>query len=119
MSEDNIVFTGGADGSVNSWPLASIKSHMKNYLLLDDKEIVPKHVTFIDDHDILIYANLKSSSKLLHFVGSEYRLAESYDLPQNSSTYCIMELSLDRQCIAFASIRGNVTLYRSKLFYLL
>ncbi|OXU24481.1 hypothetical protein TSAR_014047 [Trichomalopsis sarcophagae] len=113
ISEDDIVYTGGADGYVNFWPLGSIKSYMENHILLENKDIIPKNVNFIDDGDVFIFINCDSSNKILHFCKKQYQLKHTYDVSDYSSTYCIMELSLNRQRIALASIKGEVTLYDS------
>ncbi|XP_031784570.1 WD repeat-containing protein 6 isoform X2 [Nasonia vitripennis] len=111
ISEDDIVYTGGADGYVNCWPLGSIKSYMENHILLENKDIIPKNVNFIDDGDVFIFINCDSSNKILHFCKKQYQLKYTYDVSDYPSTYCIMELSLNRQRIALASIKGEVTLY--------
>ena len=118
MSEDDIVFTGGADGSVNSWPFTSIKNYiLDNIILEDNKDLIPKHVTFGSSSDILIYTNSEDNRKILHFSNYNYNLVNSYSLPEYASTYCIMELSPDKQYIALASIKGDITLYKSKVYF--
>lgn len=111
ISDENVIYTGGSDGSVNSWALASIKSSNKNFVsICDNKENIPKHVIFLDKEDILVLTNSKSLSKLLHFHGNDYKSLNYYDLHEDS-IYYIMELSPDKKNIALASIQGDILIY--------
>lgn len=117
VSDNEIVYTGGADGSVNRWPLSRVYKKLQNNILIESNgDTIPKYVTYTDNDDILIYASIKNNSQLLHFSHDEHQFLYSYDLPEFSSSYCIMELSLNRRCLALASINGSVTLYTSKSF---
>lgn len=113
MSQDNIIYTGGADGSVNSWPSTKTTNYVHNNVALDT-DMVPKYVNYLNNCDIIVYANIRSTSKLLHYSEDENLLKNVYDLPEHNSSYCIMEISLDRKSIALASIKGEITLYKSK-----
>ncbi|XP_011502561.1 PREDICTED: WD repeat-containing protein 6 [Ceratosolen solmsi marchali] len=48
ISEDNIVFTGGGDGSVNSWPLKNINPLQNHVLLEINNHMLPKHIHIIN-----------------------------------------------------------------------
>ncbi|KAL7289608.1 hypothetical protein TKK_0016464 [Trichogramma kaykai] len=112
ISVNNILFTGGADGSVNCWSMIDIKSSMSQYSLLEDSQKeVPKHVIFLENSDVLVYSSLKSNTRILHYKKNKNQILDSFSLPEFSSAYCIMELSPNRQKFALASIRGDIILY--------
>jgi WD40 repeat protein len=113
ISEHDTVYTGGGDGSVNSWPLKHINFLQNHVLLENHKHIFPKHVYFIDNSNILIYSNFKSKHKIFLY-NNAFQLLNSYDLPKCLSSYYIMELSANRQCMILASIEGNIALYKSE-----
>lgn len=87
---------------------------MENNILLDNKDVMPKNVNFIENSDVFIFINCDSNNKILHFCKNPYQLKKTYDISDYSSTYCIIEHSLNRKRFALASIAGEVTLYDSK-----
>ncbi|XP_031827082.1 tRNA (34-2'-O)-methyltransferase regulator WDR6 isoform X2 [Nomia melanderi] len=109
ISDDNkYIFTGGADGAVHTWSL--VNSYIQRVIMLPKNLscISPKYVRYLYNSNFSIFnedGNLFVMNKL-HSDPIESLYLEKY------STYCIMEVSLCRSYICFASRDGYVTLYK-------
>lgn len=112
-SDDDIIFTGGGDGSVNLTPFPNLTNAYLTTILLESKtEFVHKYVSFVDENNIILLSNVGKDS-LLHSVEISSENMKFVDLPKYLSSYYIIEPSLNKQFIAIGSISGEVTIYES------
>ncbi|KAJ8665194.1 hypothetical protein QAD02_006856 [Eretmocerus hayati] len=114
VSENEVIYTGGADGSVNSWPFhrPDLKTVTETKISLEDVDnFTPKHVRFIDSDNLLIFSNEKNCSKMLFMKKTEHEQEMVCNLPNHVSNYCTLEICPSKSRLAVASISGEVTIY--------
>nr|XP_033338866.1 WD repeat-containing protein 6 isoform X1 [Megalopta genalis]XP_033338867.1 WD repeat-containing protein 6 isoform X1 [Megalopta genalis] len=108
-SDDNkYVFTGGADGAVHVWPL--VNNYVQKVFVIPKNFLCssPKRVCSLCNGNFLVFnedGNLFVVNKLYSDP------IESLYLKKYSS-YCVMEVSLCRSCICFASRDGDICIYK-------
>lgn len=108
ISNDNRnVLTGGADGSVYAWPVASCNSSEIS-LPYDDMRNIPKHISYLSSGTILLF---DEKGTLLYYNRGDKTPSDSLYLEKYRS-YCIMQVSPCRSSIAIASIEGYVIIYK-------
>lgn len=111
VSDDNkIIFTGGADGAVHAWPF--VNDYIQKAILLPKAHIhmLPKYVCCLRSGNFLIF----NENGTLFIFNNCYRSLGSLYL-EKYSTYCVMEVSLCRSCVCFASRDGYITIYKGKI----
>lgn len=108
ISDDNkIIFTGGADGAIHAWPF--VNDYIQKAILLPKAHIhtLPKYVYCLRSGNFLIF----NENGTLFTFDNCYRSLGSLYL-EKYSTYCVMEVSLCRSCVCFASRDGYITIYK-------
>ncbi|XP_078050638.1 tRNA (34-2'-O)-methyltransferase regulator WDR6-like isoform X2 [Augochlora pura] len=102
------VFTGGADGAVHAWSL--VNDYARKVSVIPDNILrsSPKHVCHLSNGNFLVFnedGNLFIVNKLYNDP------IESLCLKKYSS-YCVMEVSLCRSRVCFASKDGDISIYK-------
>ncbi|XP_053970887.1 WD repeat-containing protein 6 [Hylaeus volcanicus] len=108
ISDDNKnVYTGGADGAVYTWSL--VDNYFQRAVLLPTNHTsLPKYVSYLNNDKLLVF-NEDGNLFIVNRLHSN--LIQSLYL-ERYSTYCVMEVSLCRCYICFASKDGYVTIYK-------
>lgn len=108
VSEENTIYVGGGDGSVSTQPFEPYKnlktSFLPGFLPGNDTRDFPKYVCYLHDDTILVFTEL---GKLLHYSKEMMHKSTMY----LRKDYYIMQVSLDRRRVAFASREGYVKVY--------
>ncbi|CAG5103493.1 Similar to Wdr6: WD repeat-containing protein 6 (Mus musculus) [Cotesia congregata] len=106
VSKDkSTIFTGGANGGVNCWPLNKPTPELLPKLSFTDKQI-PKYLSYLHCGTLVIFVD---NGQLLTY-DRELAPKDSIILPRYKS-YCLMQVSPNRKLIAFASKDGHVDLF--------
>ncbi|KAH0550310.1 WD repeat-containing protein 6 [Cotesia glomerata] len=106
VSKDkSTIFTGGANGGVNCWPLNKPTTELLPKLSFTDKQI-PKYLSYLHCGTLVIFVD---NGQLLTY-DRELAPKDSIILPRYKS-YCLMQVSPNRKLIAFASKDGYVDLF--------
>ena len=112
VSDDNkIIFTGGADGAVHAWPF--VNDYIQKVILLPKAHIhtLSKYVCCLRSGNFLIF----NENGTLFIFNNYYKSLLGSLYLEKYSTYCIMEVSLCRTYVCFASRDGYITIYKGKL----
>ncbi|KYN30635.1 WD repeat-containing protein 6 [Trachymyrmex septentrionalis] len=110
VSEDNIVYVGGGDGSVHMQPFEHYKSLETIFLSSgNDTCNFPKYVSYLHDGTILVFTELGT---LLHY-NKEMMLKNTIYLTKEH--YYIMQVSPNRNFVALASRDGYAIVYEEYL----
>lgn len=105
--DETTIFTGGADGAVNSWPFNSgEKSELTPWLSYPNR--TPKFVNYLDSGSPIVFID---GGELLTYDPGNSEVKSQILLTRYES-YCIMQLSPSRKLIAFASKSGDLTVYQ-------
>ncbi|XP_076278928.1 trafficking protein particle complex subunit 31 isoform X2 [Lasioglossum baleicum] len=108
-ADDKYVFTGGADGAVHIWLLDNNYTQKVFSIPKRFSCTSPKYVCYLNNGNFLVFnedGNLFVVNKLHN------DLIESLYLEKYSS-YCVMEVSLCRSFVCFASRDGYVAIYKA------
>ncbi|KAL0127151.1 hypothetical protein PUN28_005435 [Cardiocondyla obscurior] len=106
VSEDDMtVYVGGGDGSVYLQPFKNYKSPETIFLSGNDTCNFPKYISYLDDGAILVFTE---SGTLLYY-SKEITHKSTIQLAKDH--YYIMQVSPNRDFVAFASREGCVIIY--------
>ncbi|XP_057318454.1 WD repeat-containing protein 6 [Microplitis mediator] len=104
--DKSTIFTGGANGGVNCWPLINDETTaLLPKLSFIDKQI-PKYLSYLNNGDLIVFLD---SGQLLTY-DKQLCPKDSIILPKYKS-YCLMQVSSNRKLIAFASKDGYVDVF--------
>ncbi|KAK0176366.1 hypothetical protein PV328_000510 [Microctonus aethiopoides] len=108
ISEDkSTIFTGGADGALNSWPLVQNQSSILIPTLTFDEKKIPKHICYLKSGLLVVFFD---NGELVTYSDQNHLPKDSFHLSRYQN-YCIMKVSLDRTRIALASNDGYIDLF--------
>ncbi|CAK9796955.1 WD repeat-containing protein 6 [Anthophora plagiata] len=108
--DDKRIFTGGADGAVHAWPF--INNYIEKAILLPKRHTytLPKYVCYLSSGNVLVF----NENGVLFIFNRLCNDPQETLYLERYSTYCVMEVSLCRSFVCFASRDGYVTIYKER-----